>query len=194
MAGKTSGESDVSGIHDSGDPAISDVPWALIFDPAVNARALGEIQARGFRAAAGLVDRFVARPGRMGQPAEAGGQQTSQETESPAAAKNPDVEALLQSWRAVLGQLAGSLGGTSAAPPPQGAAFDFVTSAAAGHLVLRSSGEATTSGEVWLHNSGSADLGDITLRCGDLLSHDGHVIGFEPSDVRARPDSDAAKV
>ena len=45
------------GAGDEG--AISDVPWALVFDPAINVRALGEIQARGFRAAADLVDRFV---------------------------------------------------------------------------------------------------------------------------------------
>ena len=41
------------------DGAISEIPWSAAFDPSINIRALGEIQARGFRAASDLVDRFV---------------------------------------------------------------------------------------------------------------------------------------
>lgn len=37
----------------------SDLPWVSVFDPALNIRALGEIQARGFRAATEIVNRFV---------------------------------------------------------------------------------------------------------------------------------------
>jgi hypothetical protein len=41
------------------DASVSDIPWAAVFDPALNIRALGEIQARGFRAATEVVNRFI---------------------------------------------------------------------------------------------------------------------------------------
>ena len=49
MAGRTTGD----------DGSIADLPWASVFDPEANARALSAIQARGFRAATEVVDRFV---------------------------------------------------------------------------------------------------------------------------------------
>ena len=48
---------DKPGVHDDG--TIDDLPWASVFDPAANARALSAIQAEGFRAASRIVDRFV---------------------------------------------------------------------------------------------------------------------------------------
>ena len=45
------------GVTDDG--SISDLPWATVFDPVANARALSAIQARGFSAATQLVDRFI---------------------------------------------------------------------------------------------------------------------------------------
>ena len=41
------------------DGSIADLPWGSVFDPAINARALNAVQARGFRAARELVDRFL---------------------------------------------------------------------------------------------------------------------------------------
>ena len=62
------------------DGSIADLPWASVFDPAANARALSAIQARGFRAASEVVDRFVritergfgapTRADRRGRPAQ----------------------------------------------------------------------------------------------------------------------------
>lgn len=43
----------------NGDGTIDDLPWASVFDPAANARALSAIQAEGFRAASRIVNRFV---------------------------------------------------------------------------------------------------------------------------------------
>jgi hypothetical protein len=37
----------------------SELPWAFVFDPLSNARALGEVQRRGLRAASDLVDRVL---------------------------------------------------------------------------------------------------------------------------------------
>src|SRR3984957_4436147 len=45
------------GFRDDG--TIDDLPWASVFDPAANARALSAIQAEGFRAASRIVDQFV---------------------------------------------------------------------------------------------------------------------------------------
>ena len=48
------------------DGAIGEAPWASVFDPDANLRAVGEIQARGFRAASEVVDRFVRLAGTTG--------------------------------------------------------------------------------------------------------------------------------
>jgi hypothetical protein len=37
----------------------------------------------------------------------------------------------------------------------------------------------SANSEVWLHNRGSDDRGDVRLRCSDLLSHEGRVIGAD---------------
>ena len=45
------------GVADDG--SIADIPWASVFDPDHNARALNAIQARGFRAATDVIERLV---------------------------------------------------------------------------------------------------------------------------------------
>jgi len=54
------------------------------------------------------------------------------------------------------------------------------------HLDARGCGPVHT--EVWLHNGGPSNLGDVRLRCSDLLSHSGDVIEagaiyFDPEPV-----------
>ena len=49
----------MAGAMDKDDASIADLPWASVFDPANNVRALGAIQDRGFRAATDVVSRFV---------------------------------------------------------------------------------------------------------------------------------------
>ena len=63
---------------------IDDLPWATVFDPAANARALGAIQAEGFRAASRIVDRFA----QMAGPKDGASQSHSATThnDAPAAA------------------------------------------------------------------------------------------------------------
>ncbi|MCV7101105.1 hypothetical protein [Mycobacterium palustre] len=174
------------GARDEG--AISDVPWALMFDPAVNVRALGEIQARGFRAAADLVDRFVNRadqdPGAVNEADGAG----PANGERNGANRRPDVEQLLDSWKGLIGQVADSLRGAGSPQRPGDAAFDVAASTVRGQLDVRASEPGVVSAEVWLHNRGPTDRGTIALRCGDLLSHDGSLISaarvrFDPEVV-----------
>ncbi|ORA36269.1 hypothetical protein [Mycobacterium aquaticum] len=157
-----------------GEGTLSDIPWAAAFDPAVNIRALGEIQARGFRAASSIVDRFV----RMGKPtAEAPGatESPSQATQSREQPALPDVDQVLAAWQKMLGQVVGSLRSV-AATRQDTATLDLLNSSAGGQLLLEVAEAGAVCAEVWLHNSGAEDLGTVALRCSDLLAHDGSAI------------------
>jgi hypothetical protein len=172
------------------DGTISDIPWASVFDPVVNVRALGEIQARGFRAATDLVDRFV-RSSSVPKPessAEASNSEMTTETPTEPGAERPalDAEQLLGAWQRILGQAVQSVRGVGAQSGD--AAVDFMQSAATGHIDIHATEVGTVSAEVWLHNSGSVDLGKVRLRCGDLLAHDGAsipsaAVRFDPDPV-----------
>jgi hypothetical protein len=160
----------------------------LIFDPAINVRALGEIQARGFRAAADLVDRFVnladQKPRAVSETDDPG----STHGERNGGARRPDVEQLLDSWKGIIGQVAGSLRGAGSRQHPDAAAFDIAASHASGQVNVRASQPGVVSTEVWLHNGGPTDRGTIVMRCGDLLSHHGSILSsaqvrFEPEAV-----------
>lgn len=168
------------------DGAISDVPWALVFDPAINVRALGEIQARGFRAAADLVDRFVNLADHNPPAVSEADDPGSTHGESGVSTGRPDVERLLNSWKGIIGQLAGSFRGATSAQQPGAAAFDVAAAHASGQLDLQASEPGVVSTEVWLHNGGPTDRGTIVMRCADLLSHDGSVISSEK--IRFDPD------
>jgi hypothetical protein len=174
------------------DGSVSDIPWASVFDPAMNIRALGEIQARGFRAATEIVDRFV----RMADTNAVTDSIDSKQAPSPHPAADPrgdqatpppDVDRVLQLWQRLAAQVAESLRG--AARPHGGVAtvdVQHATSSGAVSLVAREPGAVST--EVWLHNAGADDLGKVRLRCSDLLAHDGALIGsamvrFEPDTV-----------
>jgi hypothetical protein len=175
-----------NGAGDEG--AISDVPWALVFDPAINVRALGEIQARGFRAAADLVDRFVNLADNNSPAAAVDDGVGSDHRETSPGPRRPDVERLLDSWKGMIGQVAGSLRGATSPQRPGVAAFDFVASDASGQVNVEVTEPGVASTEVWLHNGGPTDRGTVVMRCGDLLSHDGSVISsanirFDPEAV-----------
>jgi hypothetical protein len=91
----------------NGDGHNGGLPWASVFDPAGNARALTGIQAEGFRAASQIVDRFVriASNGLNGdgQPASPGARLSDDQRADLLGAT--DVEPLIRSWWSVLGQL-----------------------------------------------------------------------------------------
>jgi hypothetical protein len=177
----------VSGKGAGDEGAISDVPWALVFDPAINVRALGEIQARGFRAAADLVDRFVSLADSNPAAATVADGVESDRRETGPGTRRPDVERLLDSWKGIIGQVAGSLRGATSPQRPGVAAFDFVASHASGQVDVRATETGVAATEVWLHNGGPTDRGTVVLRCGDLLSHDGSVISS--ADIRFDPDA-----
>lgn len=166
------------------DGNINELPWASVFDPAANARALSAIQAEGFRAASELVDRFV-RIAATG----VGGSARSDSRSTPSAASltqdqradlfgATDIEPLVRSWWSMVGQfLLGSVPRATDAPAADPAALDFSNSEAQGRLDLEATVPGTTTAEVWLHNRAAKDLGEVALRCSDLLAHDGGVMG-----------------
>jgi hypothetical protein len=173
----------------NGDGSINDMPWASVFDPAANARALSAVQAEGFRAASALVDRFVriATTGvsRNGPPP------TSALTNGERADLfgAADIEPLIRSWWSMVGQfLLGATSSMADSASAEHATLDFSAAAAEGRLDLAASAPGVATAEVWLHNRGAADLGQVQLRCSDLLAHDGSVVAsgavrFDPAAV-----------
>ncbi|MFZ0834714.1 MAG: hypothetical protein WAM92_16900 [Mycobacterium sp.] len=159
------------GIADDG--SIADIPWASAFDPDHNARALNAIQARGFRAATDVIERLLNLVERDGV-ATADPSPSSTEKVNGLSAL-PPVEDAVAAWQSALVQLVQSLSGGSTLPGGavkldlrQGNSREIV------YLESLPSGVAST--EVWLHNGGPGDLGDVCLRCSDLLAHDGDLV------------------
>jgi hypothetical protein len=173
------------------DGSVSDIPWASVFDPAMNIRALGEIQARGFRAATEVVDRFVrmadtnsVTDGIDGKQAASAHQAADARSEQ--ATPPPDADRVLRLWQRLAAQVAESLRG--AARPHGGVAtVDVQHATSSGAISLVASEPGAVSTEVWLHNAGADDLGKVRLRCSDLLAHDGSLIGSDM--VRFEPDT-----
>jgi hypothetical protein len=170
-----------------GDGAVGDVPWALVFDPDANLRAVGEIQARGFQAASEVVDRFVRLASKTGG-ANVGQSSSELEHNGSKQARESlglDVDRLVGSWESLIGRLVQSLRGSSAPGFPT---LDLPVSDSYGVLSLQAVPGGRACSEVWLHNGGPKDLGEVKLLCSDLLRHDGgvvaaHSVRFEPDAV-----------
>ena len=161
------------------DGSIADLPWASVFDPTSNVRALSAIQARGFRAATEVIDRLVTLSG-ADDPSNA-----NEHSDSPHGGGSRDADRLVATWQNLVGQLAASIRGQAAPPHTGPTTFDLLKSDTSGHVRLTAAAGFATA-EVWLHNGGSDDLGVIRLRCSDLLAHDGAVVGA--ARVRFEPD------
>jgi hypothetical protein len=165
------------GVTDDG--SISDLPWATVFDPVANARALSAIQARGFSAATQLVDRFI-------KIAESSTNGTAQKAASNTnKATDNDVDLILSTWWSLFGQLLRTMPGAGALRG-DGARFDLADETASGGARLDADGPGLVIGEVWLHNGGTHDIESVRLRCSDLLAHDGAKVSSDA--VRFAPE------
>lgn len=169
----------------------ADLPWASVFDPAVNVRALGEIQTRGFRAATELVDRFVRSADRMTGDATPQRSATSRRTaENSSVTSAPgataDLDKMIGTWQGMVGQWAGQVRAATT-PAPEHAGVDLVRAEAAGNVVLTATEPGAVVNELWLHNGGGEDLGKVRLRCSNLMAHDGTILSSDL--VRFEPDS-----
>jgi hypothetical protein len=171
------------------DGTLAGLPWASVFDPAANVRALGEIQKRGLRAAGDVVDRLVRSVDGEHTP-------TDQPTESnPGTDPRPEFDQLMSSWAMFLQRLTESLIGR--APGGNGVAtgeavIDLASGESSGAVELRGSRSEEVSVEVWLHNRTTEEADGVRLRCSDLLTHDGacipsEVVRFDPAEVPSMP-------
>jgi hypothetical protein len=165
------------GVTDDG--SISDLPWASVFDPVANARALSAIQARGFSAATQLVDRFI----KIAESSANGA--APKAVADPNKATDNDVDLILTTWWSLLGQLLRTMPGATALRG-DGPTFDLGGETASGGIHLDAEGPGYAIGEVWLHNGAAHDIESVRLRCGDLLAHDGAKVSCDA--VRFAPE------
>jgi hypothetical protein len=177
-------------IGDNGN--FADLFFASILDPEANVRRLTAIQAEGFRAASELVERFVQMAGP--KPTNGASHPTAPSADSPRGDNNGDkaggavVEPLLKSWVTFTEQFLRSSARVADENHDGPAKLDLEKTEAQGTLDLEAASPGCARGEVWLHNRGLGNRGDVRLRCTELLAHDGHVISsaaieFEPASV-----------
>ncbi len=170
------------GFRDDG--TIDDLPWASVFDPAANARALSAIQAEGFRAASRIVDQFVRAVGSSTNGEAAATPADSTNGNAPvnpngAVDGSSELERLTRAWWSMVGQsLLRSLPLTPTAGR-ESVSLDVNNPDAKRAINLEAPVGGSANSEVWLHNRGPDDRGDVSLRCSDLLSHEGKVIGAD---------------
>jgi hypothetical protein len=158
------------------------VPWAAVFDPEANARALEQIQRRGLQAAGDLVDRLVAAVDGDGSKR---GEQAPR-TNGAAAANGsaaPTGSDPFGWWVYLMTQTLQAMArlsvpDTAATDQPTGGPvwLDVVSGRDSGTLALaveRSAGGPTVAGELWLHNPSDRSVGPLHLHVGELGSPEG---------------------
>lgn len=168
------------------DGTVDDLPWASVFDPAANARALSAIQAEGFRAASRIVDRFVKAVGPSASGEAAATPSDAAEDVPPATAVDglQEFERLTRAWWSMVGQfLLRSMPATATAAAGGSVSLDVDSPSRAGQVNLDAAVGGAASAEVWLHNRGAEDRGEVRLHCSDLLSHDGNVVPAGAVDI-----------
>jgi hypothetical protein len=175
------------------DGTIDDLPWASVFDPAANARALSAIQAEGFRAASRIVDRFVRAVGSDGNgqttaPLSGTGATNGHAAVDPNGAANGndvgvaevrELERLTRAWWSMVGQFLLRSMPVTARAGAHPVSLDVNNAGSKGAVNLEAAIAGSASTEVWLHNGGPDDRADVRLQCSDLLSHEGNVIGAD---------------
>jgi hypothetical protein len=152
--------------------------WASAFDPVAGAKALGEIQAEGLRAAGALVERLVHLVD--GAAAAPGADEASTAT-GPAApgAVTPwfDLWADLLQRTVDSVQRIGDAAGTGVA---DGVQVDVEGGSVRGcPLSLAVPPGATATTEVWLHNGTADACGRLEPRCGSLGAPDGSTLAAD---------------
>ena len=167
------------GFRDDG--TIDDLPWTSVFDPAANARALSAIQSEGFRAASKIVDQFVRAVGSSTNSEATATQADSTNGDAAVSANGAadgshELERLTRAWWSMVGQfLLRSMPLTQTAVS-ESVSLDVNNPDAKRAVNLDVPVGGSANSEVWLHNRGPDDRGDVRLHASDLLSHDGNMI------------------
>jgi hypothetical protein len=145
---------------------------------------LNAVQARGFRAATEVIERLVNLVDLDDVAAEDPSSSTAEQVHG--SLMSPPVESVVAAWQSLLGRLVESLGGggmlTSGAVK-----LDLRQQNSRELVYLETSPNGAASTEIWLHSGGPGDLGEISLRCSDLLSHDGGLV--TSAAVRVNPET-----
>jgi hypothetical protein len=169
------------GFNDDG--TIDDLPWASVFDPAANARALSAIQAEGFRAASRIVDRFVRAVESNSDGDTAATPPNADATNGNGAVNGKgavdgikEFERLTRAWWSMTGQFLLQSIPATAKTGSQSVSLDVGDPGSRRGVNFDVAVGDSASCEVWLHNRGPDDRGDVRLHASDLLSHDGNVI------------------
>jgi hypothetical protein len=169
------------GFNDDG--TIDDLPWASVFDPAANARALSAIQAEGFRAASRIVDRFVRAVESNPDGDTAATPPNADATNGNGAVNGKgavdgikEFERLTRAWWSMTGQFLLRSIPATAKTGSESVSLDVGDPGSKRGVNFDVAVGDSASCEVWLHNRGSDNRGDVRLHASDLLSHDGNVI------------------
>jgi hypothetical protein len=169
------------GFNDDG--TIDDLPWASVFDPAANARALSAIQAEGFRAASRLVDRFVRAVDPTSDQGTTSTSPGGPERNGNAAVNSGgpvdgvhEFERLTRAWWSMAGQFLLRSMPTTAGSGVGPVSLDLGGPSAQRTVNFDVAVGESANCEIWLHNRGPDDRGEVRLHVSDLLSHDGTVI------------------
>jgi len=165
------------------------LPWGFVLDPVANARALGDVQRRGLKAARELVDSVVSTIDHSGSSPAApwNGARTGTE-------QKPPLADLMQAWWELAARVMAAVPTTDAAPsrrlePPEGSIIVDLTGEdrpTPWRLRADADGRLLVPAELWLHNPSPHPVGPIRPSVGELRASVGALLGpgclrFDPS-------------
>jgi hypothetical protein len=173
-------------------------PWASLFDPVANARALADIQAQALRAAGEVVERLarLSDGSETRSPAD-GNAGTASDGDTPPAR---DAANLLEAWIELLQRASKSFTGASSGERGSNARddervevdLDTDSTTALVRLEVDGSGAVRVgTAEVWLHNGTAESVGPLTFLSGELRSPDGDplaaTLACDPAQIDVMP-------
>lgn len=171
-------------------------PWASLFDPVANARALGDIQAQALRAAGEVVERLarLSDGSETRAPADDNGEAVADGETPPTG----DAAQLLEVWIELLQRASKSFANASGsgknARDDERIEVDLETGATNGLVRLEVEGSGAIRGgtaEVWVHNGTAESVGPLKILSGELRSPDGHplaaTLACDPAHIDVLP-------
>jgi hypothetical protein len=164
------------------------LPWASVFDPVANARALQQVQRRGLKAAGELVDRLVSvvdGDEDFDATTTNGGPAGARPATSPGADLVGVWADLVTRTLQAMARLAVPDAGPPEAPTGGPVWVDIATGRGSGAVEL-SDGSPASPVEVWIHNPTHQGVGPLKFHVGELRSPDGAALAGDA--VRLEPD------
>ena len=154
-------------------------PWASLFDPVANARALGDIQAQALRAAGEVVERLARlSDGSESRPPASDHAESTSDGDTP---PSGDAANLLEAWIELLQRASESFANASGSDTrdDQRVEVDLDSGSTDGLVRLEVDGSGAIrvgTAEVWLHNGTADSVGPLTFLSSELRSPDGDTL------------------